>query len=330
MTSSTFELEEFEAGITRIELPPLGGHGAALSGPVNVYLIDGPSPALINAGHPSQADLLLESLRECQIEPSSIERIVATSWAIDVVGGATRFPRADLFVMSPDMAAPRDYDTHLENRRRALGRLAAELADQDPEFRRQPVDDDIAAFFPRSTRSLSFAPLRNGHFLRAGELDLEVLATAGPGPGHMALFCADHQLLFCGDFAMSGLPDRLTDPQSYLVSLQRLAELPSELVLPNRSRPYQQGRWTVTRAANFLNSFLSNAPAALFNAPTVLEFLERDRGLGPDRPTELVVNVELFQKLFDELVRSNAIAAAGRGITRRYGVDVDDPRAKLR
>lgn len=329
MSEGDFELETVVEGIIRIELAPVQG-ATGLSRKINVYLVEDPCTALINAGHPGHADILLDALRACGVAPCDIERIIATSWRVDVVGGATRFPRADLFVLSPDMQAPRDLDSQLETERRALSRLGGELADVDDQFRRKVVDDAIDAFFPRTTRSLRFVPLRNGHFVQAGPHRLEVLATAGPGPGHMALYCQERSLLFCGDFVMSGLPDRLHDTRAYLVSLERLAELPSQTVLPNQGRTFSQGRWTVARAANFLNNFLTNAPAVLVRAPTVLEFIERDRGLSSDQALELLMAYRLFRNLFDELVRTDTIAAEGRGVERRYGVDVDDPRAKLR
>ena len=330
VAEDAFQIEKVVDGITRIELASIPEIPEALARPVNVYVVDGPSPALINTGHPRQTDALLAALRSCDITPAQIERIIATSWRIDVVGAANQFPRADLFVQSPDMATPRDFEMQIDTRRRRLRELAADIAGECDDVRRQPVEEAVERYYPRMTRDLRFAPLRNGHFVHAGDRRFEVLATAGPGPGHMALYCEQDQLLFCGDFAMTGLPDRLDDTQAYLVSLERLAELPAELVLPNGGRTFRQGRWTVSRASNFLNNFLSNAPAALVRSPTVLEFVERDRGGSIDDPVDLALTYERFRHLFDELVRTRTIAAEGQGIERRYGIDVDDPRDKLR
>lgn len=330
MTDREYELVELEDGLIRIELAPVPGVPEALARSVNVYLVEGASPALINAGHPAHAEALAAALRERGLTPARIERIVATSWHIDVVGGATRFPRADLFVSSPDMRAPRDYEMQIEARRGELLEIAQQIAGAHDEFRIEPVEAAVERYFPRMTRDLRFAPLRNGQFVRAGELRLEVLATGGPGPGHMALYESDREMLFCGDFTLSGLPRRLDDTQSYLVSLERLAELTSRLALPNCGRVYDQGRWTISRAAKFVNNFLSNAPAALVRQPTVIEFVERDRGYTVDEPLELVLAFERFRSLFEELVRTRTVAAEGDGVDRRYGVDVDDPRDKVR
>lgn len=330
MTDADFELEEIADDLVRIELAGLAEVPEALARPINVYLVEGPTPALINAGHPGHADALGRALRSRGLSPASIERIIATSWEIDVLGGAAQFPRADLFVASPDMQAPRDYEMQLQSRRRRFVEVAREIAEVDDGLRVQPVEEATQRYFPRMTRDLRFAPLRNGQFVRAGSLRLEVLATGGPGPGHLALYDEDRQLLFCGDFSLSGLPDRLDDTQSYIVSMERLAELSSRTALPNSGRVYDKGRWTVARAANFLNNFLSNAPSALVRQPTVIEFVERDRGYTVDEPMELVVAYDRYRELFEELVRTRTVAAEGEGAGRRYGVDVDDPRGKVR
>ena len=329
-TVEDYRVHEIADDITRIELAPVQGVSAGLARSTNVYLIDGASPALINAGHPGQSTALSRALRDCGVSPAGIERIVATSWLVDVVGGAVQFPQADLFVLSPDMEAPRDYEMHLESRRRQITDVAQQIAGVRDDFRQQPVEDAVERYFPRMTRDLRFAPLRNGQFVQAGPLNLEVLATEGPAPGHMGLYDKNRQLLWCGDFSLSGLPNRLRDTQAYLVGLERLAELPSKLALPNEGRVFRQGRWTVSRAANFLNNFLSNAPAVLVRAPTVLDFIERDRGGAVDDPVELVAEYQRFRHLFDELVRTRTVAAEGQGMERRYGIDVDDPREKLR
>ena len=325
-----FEIHNLEDGLTQIILSAPVGLEGILGARTNVYLVEDSLPTLINAGHPTQNETLLRALRACDTAPSDIERIICTSWEIGILGGATQFPRADLFVLSPDMQAPRDLEMQVDVARQHLLQRAAEMAEVDQNFRRQPVEDAMGRYYPRMTRNLGVIPLRNGHFVRAGPLKLEVLATAGPGPGHMALFGADDGYLFCGDFAMSGLPDRLDNAQGYLVSMDRLAELPAHRVLPNRGRSYTRGRLTVTRAARFINNFLTNVPSVLVQGPTVLDFIERDRGHVIENPVDLLLTFDVYHTLFEELVRTRTIAAEGEGMQRRYGVDVEDPRKRIR
>lgn len=327
---TNFEIHPIRPGLTRIVLAAPESLPQALAEPVNVYLVEEGPPALINAGHPLQAEALAQALRACHVTPAQIERIIVTSWEIGVLGAATQFPRADLFVLSPDMRAPRDYEMHIDSLRQHLLGLTAEMAAADPNFRRQPVEAALSIYYPRMTRNLRFIPLRNGHFVCAGSLHLEVLETAGPGPGHMSLYAEKESLLFCGDFALSGLPRRLENTQAYLISLERMAELPVDEVLPNFGRPFTRGQWTLVRAARFLNNFLTSASTALVQEPTIPGFIERDLGVTVEEPVEFLLHFEVFRTLFEELVRARAIIAAGQGIRREYGVDIDDPRAEIR
>jgi hypothetical protein len=43
-----------------------------------------------------------------------------------------------------------------------------------------------------------------------------------------------------------------------------------------------------------------------------------------------LITLDAYQTLLDELVRANHIQASGQGFARRYGTDVEDPRAELR
>jgi hypothetical protein len=86
----------------------------------------------------------------------------------------------------------------------------------------------------------------------------------------------------------------------------------------------------IKRALSFLNNFLSNAPAAMHEAPTVLEFIETDRGHRLEDLAEMVFALQRFRRPMDELARARMIETEGKGLSRRYGVDVDDPRNKVR
>lgn len=325
-----FKLEKISEEITRIELAGLQGRGEILEASTNVYLLQGATRALINAGHPDQAESLIAALREMEISPAEIERIIATSWEISVIGGASQFPRADLFVLSPDMVAPRDLEAQIARKRQGLMKTAKGLAKIDPELSLERVEEDLNAYYPRVSRDLHFIPLRNGHFVIAGALNLEVIATAGPGLGHIALYAAEKGMLFSGDFALSGFPQQLENAQTYLLSMERLAELSAERVLPNRGRSFRRGKLTMGRAAMFVDNFLQSVPAALVEGPTVRALIERDLGRVPEAPLDLLFTHQVFQGLLDELVRTRTIAAAGAGVERRYGVDVEDHRKEVR
>ncbi len=328
------QIEKVNDDITRIALGKPEGLPALAAEPVNVYLLHGEAPALINAGHPSQFEALCGALRELDLEVGDLERIVYTSWSVEVLGAAANLPNVDHFVFSPDMVEPSDFEAHLGRRRAQIRTLAQKIVDREEGYDAddlKTVDAFISAYFPPMPSNLRFIPIRSGHVVMAGRFQLEVLATPGPDPGHVALYDAQKRTLFGGSFSASGLPERINEVQSYLISLERLQKLEVDTLLPNRGKPVKKrGDWTLRRALRFLNNFMNSAPAAMHNAPTVIEFIERDLGHRIESLAELVLQLERYKAPMDELVRARMIDVEGEGLWRRYGVDVEDDRAPLR
>ena len=105
-----YAIHRIDETLWQITLPNPSVSALPAARPINVYLFTGSAPALLNAGHPSQQRALAAALREIGVEPSRIERVVSTSWSIDVVGGIAGLPGADLFLLSPDMIQPTRHD----------------------------------------------------------------------------------------------------------------------------------------------------------------------------------------------------------------------------
>ncbi|WP_167957472.1 MBL fold metallo-hydrolase [Anaerosporobacter faecicola] len=77
--------------------------------------------------------------------------------------------------------------------------------------------------------------LQDGDFIDLGDRRITVLHTPGHSPGHMCFWEAEREYLFTGDLVYK---DTLfayypsTDPQAYLQSLEKIAELPVKRVFP--------------------------------------------------------------------------------------------------
>ena len=330
------DIERVTEQVHRIALDTPDGWPEPVSGPTNVFLLgaDSHAPALVNAGHPAQFEALCAALRQVDLDPSDIERVVATSWGIDVLGAAANLPNVDLFVLSPDMVDPRDYERYIAAERKAFRSTAQEIIEAHDAYETsdmEAVEAFVAQYFPPMPSALAFVPIRSGHTLACADFEFEVIATPGPADGHLSLYDADRRVLCSGAFTVTGLPRQIDEVQPYLISLERLLELDVDTLLPNRGEPVRdRGDWTLRRALRFLNNFMSNAPAAMHAAPTVIEFIERDLGHPIERLEELVIQMGRYKAPMDELVRSKMIDAEGRGLKRRYGVDIEDPRAPLR
>lgn len=329
-----YELERIDDDISRIALAKPEGVPEPVDQPNNVFVLHGEAPALVNAGHPSQFDALSRALRELDLSVGVIERVVYTCWDIEVLGAAANMPNADHFVFSPDMTEPADYEAFVERERRSFRDTAAQIVEESDAYDRddvEAVEAFVTTYLPPVPTNLRFIPIRSGHTVVAGSFEFEVLATPGPAEGHVALYDAARRTLFGGAFTSTGLPVRIEEVQAYLISLERLQELDVDALLLNEGKPVmQRGGWMLRRALRFLNNFMSNAPAVMHDAPTVVEFIERDLGHHLESLAELILQMRRYKAPMDELVRAKMIDAEGRGFARRYGVDVEDPREPLR
>ncbi|MFB6264002.1 MAG: MBL fold metallo-hydrolase [Bradymonadaceae bacterium] len=326
------DIEEIGDGIVRAGLARPEAWPESVSAPKNVYIVDGDHPALINAGHPAQFEELVDVLAAVGLDPSDVSRVVSTSWAIDVAGGAIHLPEAQHFLASPDMRQPRAYREQIERPRDELRELGKRVREQKtvPEGAERQLEAFIDDYYPEVPSELDFIPIRGGHEVRASRLTLEVLESPGPSPGHVCLYESEGARLFSGDVATSGLPETLDDVRSYVVSLERLVDVEADQLLPNRGAARHRPTWTLQCSLRFVDNYVSNAPAALFEEPTLLEFAKRDMGYWPDDFAEAVLQLRQYRLLMDELVRAGMIDAEGEGFERRYGTDVDDPREPLR
>lgn len=313
---------EIPGSVTVLQLPGWAdvGEGARTT---NVYLLEGDSPALVGAGHPVNTDDLVAALAEHDVAASQIRRIVVGSWHPAVLGGVAAFPRADWFVATPDMIAPRHYDTWLDERRAAFVGLVDEILERKADWDRDRLEPWLERAFPRVTDHLDFIPVRTGQLIEAGGLELEVVAAPGPNPGHAVLWNATHELAFTADLRTQGLPAHVSQARDYLVGLERAMDLEPTWMLPTHGAPSPNARWRLKSMLQFCNNFLSNVAMTLVGGKTVLEFVDADLGHPPETLIEYVEEVRRRRPFLEELAASGMVETAGEGLDRRYGTDVE-------
>lgn len=308
--------EKLPCGIVRIELPGWFPVGAGAR-PTNVYLLPGDQPTLVGSGHPAAIRNLTDALRTAGTDASQIHRILCGSWSVDCLGNTSAFPRADVFVGSLDFLAPRHLDECYDTRRARFTDTAAHVIEARCAWSLDELDGYVAARFPRLTNHLDFVPLRAGQFVRATDLELEVVAAPGPHEAHVMFFEPTERVLFCGDFPISGLTtlDRVDD---YLVSLERAMELQPKWLLPTHGTPSERAGWILKRMLRFGNNFLGAVANALGEGKTALEFVDADLGHEPDHPVEYLEALEERRPFLEELAAERLIGAEGAGLSRRY------------
>jgi glyoxylase-like metal-dependent hydrolase (beta-lactamase superfamily II) len=281
---------------------------------VNAFLV-GPPLGLINAGHPCQVDALKAAIRQNGADASAIERIVCTSWAIDSVGGTRHFPRADVFLLSPDGRAPKTYRDWVDTQKAAL----------EPYLKHTGAD--IRAFFNTwfgaAPSNLEFIPLSVGNSLTIGGISLEVLPLHGFDEGACILHARAQSALFCSELSLNGLPPDVRNAQAFLGDLDRAAATGATSVYPTHGRPSTRGEMDLRRAARWANNLLSNAQHAMRGGVTLAGFVERDLGYPPENPVEYALRMHAIHPFLEELVTSHVIEAAGEGFHRVYATNIE-------
>jgi len=77
--------------------------------------------------------------------------------------------------------------------------------------------------------------LHGGEYIGLGERSIEILHTPGHAPGHMCFWEEEKGYLYTGDLVYKGMVTAWfpsTNPQAYLQSLEKIAELPVKQVFP--------------------------------------------------------------------------------------------------
>jgi len=208
---------------------------------VNVYLLLGATPALVDTGMPGSAGAILTYLDGLGLAPADLARIVITHHHLDHVGSVAAIKQrtsalllahpADAPFISGEQPPPPAQSAIL----RILFRLAA------------PV-------LPRAEPAPVNATLQDGD-----RLDLlggaTVVHVPGHTPGSIALHFPSERLLICGDTIghrgdRLGLPPKpfTVDMKQAIASIRRMAELEFDVLCPGHGAPIAGGAGEQVRA----------------------------------------------------------------------------------
>lgn len=177
----------------------------------NLLLLPGSRSALVDSGFVAHAEETADWAKE---RAGHVELVVNTHWHSDHVGGNALLQSrgAGIAASAPDARAVA---------RRDPGCCAAEYLDQP--VAPYTVDE----------------PLEDGHILRLGAADWEVVSTPGHTAGHLSLWQPEERLLVVGDalsdYDVGWVNLALDGPEAAataLASLRRLAELEPRVLLP--------------------------------------------------------------------------------------------------
>jgi glyoxylase-like metal-dependent hydrolase (beta-lactamase superfamily II) len=135
---------------------------------------------------------------------------------------------------------------------------------------------------------MTFRELHPDTFLSGGERlataigNLEVIHTRGHSPGHLCLYNADHRLLLSGDQILEHITPNIgfqSDHDAlgeFLSSLDRLAALDADLILPSHGSPFRGHRAWVEQTKKHHGERCAQIEAALAAEPKTAHELVGD------------------------------------------------------
>ena len=246
--------------IERIEIPLPFEPGS-----MNCYFIPDSTPTLIDTGinTPDALQSLQDGLKKLGAGVPDIRRIILTHGHSDhagLAGAVAAISMAPVFVHFRDKRRTLSGSEEVNRENEALFRDVFEEAGVPGEI----AHKSTSSILGRLRKHLS--PLSDVELLKGGErfsfdlFNLEVLHTPGHTPGSICLLDKKNGVLISGDCLIQGVIPYITMPlknsgdlprycglKEYERSLEAMAELPVQAVLPGHGAPFSGHRELIER-----------------------------------------------------------------------------------
>jgi glyoxylase-like metal-dependent hydrolase (beta-lactamase superfamily II) len=166
---------------------------------LNIYYIDGKTPALIDAGlgDLKSIEIISQKLKEINKDIKDISIIINTHEHIEHFGGDKKLREiSGAKIIASSIAAPiiensQKINRHLKN---YLKHFEPDLANELNES----LDDDL-----KIDESKVDVLVNDGDIIDTGSVKLKVISTPGHTPGHICLHNKSNKILFSGDHIIS-------------------------------------------------------------------------------------------------------------------------------
>ncbi|KUO74841.1 MAG: hypothetical protein APF81_20570 [Desulfosporosinus sp. BRH_c37] len=214
----TLEINEIYPKIFRINLPlPLDVTD------VNIYLIAGEVPTLIDAG--IKTPLFFEAIKALMKKAGvqQIARILLTHWHVDHSGNTALLAKegAEIFTSAID------YEEWLAFSKQDSFDTMHEWMTEEwgvPKEKVLTMYDNHCQFQTLFSFPSQVSLIQPDDFVQAGDYRVQVISTPGHTRGHLSYWLEQEKLIFTGDIL---LPDQIAFPGAWLEGKTRVSGLPA-------------------------------------------------------------------------------------------------------
>lgn len=234
-------ISEVLPGLSRVEVPLPGSPLKA----VNSYVLEGDRCLVVDTGmnRPECLAVLRSALTDLGVDPAESDFFV-THFHADHLGlvGEIAGPGSRIYLNRPEaefMAEAMASRVFLDG----LASLARKGGFSESEIQESLRKHPGLKYSPKSCPR--FTSLREGDRLSVGEFSFECVATPGHTMGHQCLHDPRRKLLISGDHVLgditpniAALWDERNPLKDYLASLDKVARLDVNLVLPGHREPF--------------------------------------------------------------------------------------------
>lgn len=294
-----FALQRLADDLVQVVLPPPPSLPKPWANPRNVYVLLGPSPALIDTGAREHAPALRAALQELAIAPEAIRRVGLTSRSTFAWGNLELFPNAVAWTAAParDLAA--------ERARWSEVYAALQVMDGAPLAW---ADVDVASFLDRLFEDEpSLVAVEDGTALRLGTRVFDALRCDGTQEAAGAFYAADQSWLFAGP-ALNVLPRALpSDPGAWLETIGRLGQLSTRTVFPASGFVETSPSILFRTLSLYATNLRTNLQHVLDTWRSAVDLAEVDVGYLPDDLLRFGATVMSFDAAFGEFQRAGVV-----------------------
>lgn len=319
-----YGLSRLAPGRFHVVVPPRERIPLPFGLPVNVGVLDGAVPTLVDTGFVGGRDSLVAALAELGISPATVGKVVLTSLLPEAVGNVEVFENATVHVVGAPSARI-DLVAHAAALRAEIEATALGLVrgpERHPDWSADDVELALDVYFHGLPDALDVVPVDDGAAVAAAA-GATLVAHAAPGVDDFAACWTDPaaRILFGGETLTRSPRPRIRRAAAYTESLGRVSAGTPDLIVASHG-PAERSYALHFRSLNLgVANLVQSMPFALDGPTPAARIAWRDLGVWPRDVVRFAAEVLRFQVPLDELVASGVASREGSGPWAVYSME---------